>query len=315
MGPGNGSWLVDSRFLASGQTAYTLMLLQIVSSVNREKQFGPRKWFVIGLDSRPVGHTSHTLVVMSNCLHRTCVNRYNILGPSKTVRDWWIEEFGPVDKINVSRMWIGWILLGLENNGLWLVEHSFSASEENRIHTHVTKQWPAVWIGNCFFGPCVIGRLWLLGHWTTKKNIGNQKFDWRFFSVSTVSLRILDIRIYCSFDILGFRRFFQIYLFNENLHKRRACCDERASEPLFVSSSSVVAAGLVVFRFRRFHVRLSSAASDDEEETRNFWRILRRKKNLFVHVFFFKFDEQRWRSGSEESCSSAEASVRLFVRR
>jgi len=101
--------------------------------------------------------------------------------------------------------------------------------------TCVTKQWPAVWIGACFLGPCVIGRLWLLGHWTTKKIIGSQKFDLKIFSVSTVSLRILDIRIYCSFDILGFRRFFQIYLFNANLHKRRSLlrwASERASERL-----------------------------------------------------------------------------------
>jgi hypothetical protein len=79
----------------------------------------------------------------------------------------------------------------------------------------------------------VIGRLWLLGHWTTKKNIGSQKFDLKIFSVSTVSLRILDIRIYCSFDILGFRRFsgstfsMQIYT-NDEL----VAMSERASELL-----------------------------------------------------------------------------------
>jgi len=37
MGPENGSWLVDSRFLAGGQTAYKPTLPQIVSSVNREQ--------------------------------------------------------------------------------------------------------------------------------------------------------------------------------------------------------------------------------------------------------------------------------------
>jgi len=131
------------------------------------------------VDSRPMGHTSHTHVVTSKCLQRTCVN--NILGPSKTVHDWWNEEFGPVDKINVSRMWIGWILLGPENIGLWLVEHSFSASGENCLHTHarthVIKQWPAVWTWN-FFGPLhdwstmAFGpldnpkRMWPLDHWT-----------------------------------------------------------------------------------------------------------------------------------------------------
>jgi hypothetical protein len=37
MGPGNGSWLVDSRFLADGQTAYKPTLPQIVSSANKEQ--------------------------------------------------------------------------------------------------------------------------------------------------------------------------------------------------------------------------------------------------------------------------------------
>jgi len=234
------------------------------------------------VDSRPVGHTSHTSI------ERVWIGTA-FLGPRKRFVIGGTKNLGQWTTINVSWMWTGWILLGLENNGLWLVEHSFSASGENHIHTHthVTKQWPAVWIGEFFLGPCVIGRLWLLGHWTTKKNIGSQKFDWRFFSVSTVSLRILDIRIYCSFDILGFRLFFQIYLFNANLHKRRACCDELASSRAALVSSSVVAAGLVVFRFRRFHDRLSPAASDDEEEeTRKFWRILRRKKNCVCACFF-----------------------------
>jgi len=95
MGPGNGSWLVDSRFLAGGQTAYKPTLPQIA-----------------------------------------------------------------------SRMWIGWILLGLENTGLWLVEHSFSASGENRIHTHTLTHtryktmassmnreffWALVWLVDCGF--------------------------------------------------------------------------------------------------------------------------------------------------------------------
>jgi hypothetical protein len=62
---------------------------------------------------------------------------------------------------------------------------------------------------------------------------------------------------------------------------------------------------------------------EQRKEARNFRRILRRKKDCVcvcvcvcgrASVFFW-FDEQRWRSGSEESCSSAEASVRLFVRR
>jgi hypothetical protein len=157
MGPGNGSWLVDSKFLAGGQTAYKPTLPQIVSSVNREQ--------ILGLENG--------LWLVDGSLQRMCVNRYSILGPLKTVRDWWNEEFGPVDKINVSRMWIGWILLGPENNGLWLVEHSFSSSGENRIHTHthahtLQNNGQQYEQGN-FLGPCVIGRLWLLGHWTTQK--------------------------------------------------------------------------------------------------------------------------------------------------
>ncbi len=136
-------------------------------------------------------------------------------------------------------MWIGFILLGLENNGLWLVEHRFSASGENRIHTHtdVTKEWPAVWIGGLFFlGPCVIGRLWLFGHWTTKKNIGSQKFDWRFFQY----LRFLseswisESTMFLWYSWIS--SFFQIYLFNANLHKRRSLlrwASERAALCLF----------------------------------------------------------------------------------
>jgi len=149
MGPGNGSWLVHFKFLAGGQTAYKPTLFQIVSSVNREQ--------ILGLENG--------LWLVDSSLQRTCVNRYNILGPSKTVREWWNEEFGLVDKINVSRMWIGWILLGLENNGLWLVEHNFLASGENRIHTHThahTLQnngqhmnrgifWALAWLVDCGF--------------------------------------------------------------------------------------------------------------------------------------------------------------------
>lgn len=118
--------------------------------------------------------------------------------------------------------------------------------------------------------------------------------------------------IYGFFENLGYQNllflwyswissFFQIYLFNANLHKRRARCDELASERAALVSSSVVAAGLiVVFRFRRFHDRLSSAASDDEEEeTRNFWRILRRKKIVCARVFFkiwwAEMKKRKWR--------------------
>lgn len=230
------------------------------------------------VDSWPVGHTSHTHVVMSNCLHRTCLNRYYILGPSKTVRDWWNEEFGPVDKINVSRMWIGLILLGLENNGFWLVEHSFSASGENPVHTHMRYKTMASSMNRgLFFG--------LLRDWSTVAfgPLDNQKEHRKpeiwfkdFFS------------IYGFFENLGYQNllflwyswissFFQIYLFNANLHKRRACCSERASEPCLFFRRRRRSCRRV-FRFRRFHDRLSSAASDDEEEeTRNFWRILGRK--------------------------------------
>jgi len=165
MGPGNGSWLVDSKFLAGGQTTYKPTLPQIVNSVNREQ--------ILGLENG--------LWLVNGSLQRTCVNRYSILGPSKTVRDWWNKEFGPVDKINVSRMWIGWILLGPKNNGLWLVEHSFSASGENRIHTHTHdtcyKTMASIWTGE-FFGPLCdwstvafgpldnLKRMWPLDHWT-----------------------------------------------------------------------------------------------------------------------------------------------------
>jgi hypothetical protein len=205
MGPGNGSWLVDSKILGQWTNCLTRWRNLKSSVVWIGKILGLENGlWLVDVRFPATGHTSHThVIVMSNYLHRTCVNRYNILGPSKRVHDWWNERFGPVEKINVRRMWIGWIRLGLENNGLWLVEHSFSASGENRIHTHththtdVTKKWPAVWIGACFFGPCVIGPLWLF--WATgrpkRTSSEDQKFDWRFFSVSTVSLRILDIRI------------------------------------------------------------------------------------------------------------------------
>jgi hypothetical protein len=120
----------------------------------------------------------------------------------------------------------------------------------------------------------VIGRLWLLGHWTTKKIIGSQKFDLKIFSVSTVSLRILNIRIY-TFPLI----FLDFVVFPDlpfqcksTQTTKLVAMSERASERAALVSSSVVAAGLVVvFRFRRFRDRLSSAASDDEEEeTRNF---------------------------------------------
>jgi hypothetical protein len=91
-----------------------------------------------------------------------------------------------------------------------------------------------------------------------------------FFSIYGFFQNLGYQNLQCSFDILGFRRFSRSTFSMQIYTNDGACCDERASEPLFVSSS-VVAAGLVVFLFRRFHDRLSSAASDDEEEeTRNF---------------------------------------------
>lgn len=243
------------------------------------------------VDSWPVGHTSHTHVVMSNCLHRTCLNRYYILGPSKTVRDWWNEEFRPVDKINVSRMWIGLILLGLENHGFWFVEQSFSASGENRIHTHRRYKTMASSMNRgFFFGP--------LRDWSTVAfgPLDNQK-DHRkpeiwfqdFFS------------IYGFFENLGYQNllflwyswissFFQIYLFNANLHKRRARCDERVSER--------ASGSCLFFRRRRRSCRRvpvstfsrSLVVRCERRRRRGNKKLLKnfkKKIKFFVRVFFF----------------------------
>ncbi len=60
-------------------------------------------------------------------------------------------------------------------------------------HTDVTKEWPAVWIGAFFFGPL---RDWsTVAFWATGQPKTRNLIE-DFFSVSTVSLRILDIRIY-----------------------------------------------------------------------------------------------------------------------
>jgi len=78
-------------------------------------------------------------------------------------------------------MWIGWILLGPENNGLWLVEHNFSASGENHTHTHPhTLQnngqqyehgifWALAWLVDCGF--------WATGQ--PKKNVTIGPLDHR----------------------------------------------------------------------------------------------------------------------------------------
>ncbi len=157
--------------------------------------------------------------------------------------------------------------------------------------TCVTKQWPAVWIGACFLGPCVIGRLWLLGHWTTKKIIGSQKFDLKIFSVSTVSLRILDIRIYCSFDILGFRRFSRSTFSMQIYTNDEACCDERASER--------ASGSCLFFRRRRRSCRRvpvstfsrSLVVRCERRRRRGNKKLLKnfkKEKKKFVRVFFFK---------------------------
>ncbi len=80
-------------------------------------------------------------------------------------------------------------------------------------------------------------------------------------SESTVPLIFLDFVVFSrsTFSM-------QIYT-NDELVAMSSLASSRAA----LVSSSVVAAGLVVFRFRRFHDRLSPAASDDEEEeTREF---------------------------------------------
>jgi len=156
--------------------------------------------------------------------------------------------------------------------------------------TCVTKKWPAVWTGNWFLGPCVIGRLWLLGHWTTKKIIGSQKFDLKIF-----------FSIYGFFENLGYQNllflwyswissFFQIYLFNANLHKRRSLlrwASERASGScLFFRRRLRSCRRVPVSTFSR-----SLVVRCERRRRRGNKKLLKnfkKEKKLFVRVFFFK---------------------------